>query len=209
MSAKSWDHRVILLPPRRLDQAQSCSVRCPSPVTYMTSYRYVTGQYGRTTTARRQVCTEHATRFAARHGLAMPTEPSPVEPRLLDQVVGAAVASGAWPMWAQRRSDLPDGRQFLNVVDDRRTAEMYGRPVVPVQVVEDADGTYWGWVYNDDEPGTNRHPRGGVPQMIQPTEGMFSMQFPYGPKVERDRGRGRIVRLSVYALDEEEAANGR
>lgn len=90
MSAKSWDHRVILLPPRRLDQAQSCSVRCPSPVTHMTSYRYVTGQYGRTTTARRHVCTDHATQFAARHGLAMPTEPSPVEPSPLDQAVQAA-----------------------------------------------------------------------------------------------------------------------
>jgi hypothetical protein len=40
--------------------------------------------------------------------------------------------------------------------------------------------------------------------MIQPHEGMFTVQFPYGPKVEAEAGRGEIVRMSCRAVDEQD-----
>lgn len=46
--------------------------RCTCPAVYRTTYRYVTGRAGRTSTAEKPACLEHGTKFAARHGLVLP-----------------------------------------------------------------------------------------------------------------------------------------
>lgn len=99
-----------------------------------------------------------------------------------------------WVMWAQRDPDPVDGREFSNFGDRQWVTMCFGGDVVPVRLVEDDAGTYWGW----DEPG-------GL-AMVQPHYGMFTMQFAYGPEVEEERGRGRTVQLSVELLDEAECA---
>jgi hypothetical protein len=64
-------------------------------------------------------------------------------------------------------------------------------PVVEVDVAEvakeDPAGTHWGWIRADKD----------VPGMIWQHRGAFNAQFPYGPKAEEERGKGRVVRLAV------------
>lgn len=98
-----------------------------------------------------------------------------------------------WRMFAgrnpheQTRDDFP----FLNF-GDHRYVEMYGRDPVAVEITEDPDGQYLGWLgfaflhYKADEQ----------PVMIQP-ERLFEMQFAYGSQAEVKRDRGEIVRLTV------------
>lgn len=47
-----------------------CSMgRCEVPALYRCSYRYITGRGGRVAVARKYACSEHARRFAEKHGL--------------------------------------------------------------------------------------------------------------------------------------------
>ena len=90
-----------------------------------------------------------------------------------------------WPMFAGN----PSRGVWLNVDTHARTVQAYGvDDPVEVTATEDPEGTYYGWIDADSD---------GAPVMVQPHEGLFSMQFPYGPKAEVDRGRGEIVRLRV------------
>lgn len=90
-----------------------------------------------------------------------------------------------WKMFAGRITD----RGRMHVESSPKIVRMYGDEPVAVIATEDPAGTHYGWIYADD-PG-----RG--PVMIQPHEGLFSMQFPYGPEAEAARGKGEIVRLRV------------
>jgi hypothetical protein len=71
---------------------------------------------------------------------------------------------------------------------------MYGgrEPTVAVEFTEDVEGGYWGWL----EEGTQ------IPVMIYPSEGLFSMCFPYGYASEVARGRGETVRLRAVRVDD-------
>jgi hypothetical protein len=95
---------------------------------------------------------------------------------------------GAWWMFAHRYDD-----GLLWNVGSIRFVEHHGlsEPIVKVdvhEVAEDSpDGTHWGWLDSDDRD----------PTMIYPHRGMLEMCFPYGSKVEIERGKGRVVRLAV------------
>jgi len=52
---------------------------------------------------------------------------------------------------------------------------------------EDPPSTYWGWLRTDDDAYI----------MIQPVRLFFDMCFPYGPKIEEEKGKGRAVNLHV------------
>ena len=80
-------------------------------------------------------------------------------------------------------------RGRMHVCGHPRTVEMYGDKPVPVVVSVDDEGTHWGWLDVDRA--------GEAPTMVQPHYGLYSMQFPYGPEAEEQRGRGRTVRLRV------------
>ncbi|MFG3710947.1 hypothetical protein [Micromonospora sp. NPDC047730] len=101
-----------------------------------------------------------------------------------------------WRMYAGRLKSPVEGREFMNF-GDPWYVRAYGREPVPVELTEDPEGTYWGWI---DAPG---HPQAdGMPEMVQPHYGMFTMQFPYGPEAEQERGKGEIVRMSVREVSE-------
>ena len=92
-----------------------------------------------------------------------------------------------WTMYAQRQTSPIEGREFCHFGAEPWVRMCFGGAVVQVQLSEDPDGGYWGWI----EAG------GTTPEMIQPHHGMFTMQFPYGPEAEQERGRGEIVRMTA------------
>ena len=59
--------------------------------------------------------------------------------------------------------------------------------------VEDDDSAYWGWKRKGEE---------GI-SMIYPWKGAFEMCFPYGPKIEEEHGKGKIVRLKIERVRDE------
>lgn len=61
------------------------------------------------------------------------------------------------------------------------------QPIVPIQLVEDPKGPYWGFLRKNAE----------YPTMIWPSELQFRMCFPYGPEVEVQQGGGHILRFRV------------
>lgn len=108
----------------------------------------------------------------------------------------------SWRMFAGRPGHGTAGREFANFGDDWYV-RLYGHEPVAVELVEDPDGTYYGWIEADNPESPRDHKFTGVPEMIQPHEGMFSMQFAYGPQAEVERGRGEIVRMSCRAVSTE------
>ncbi len=113
--------------------------------------------------------------------------------------------TGQWLLWAQRDTHRggPQAGEvfFMNFGSREHVTRGYGGDVVPLRVTEDSEGQYWGWIDNEDwraERGYRSND--GVPTFIQPHHGMFTMQFPYGPEAEQERGRGHIVRLVVEDL---------
>lgn len=73
----------------------------------------------------------------------------------------------------------------------------YPNPIVKVSVRErvatDPPSNYWGWL---DAMAPHHY------IFVWPSEVQLDMCFPYGPKVEEDRGRGRKVNLVVEELPE-------
>lgn len=75
--ANSWGHVARRLGADELAVVRAGSAyhrtcrapKCEEPVTHATQYNYVTGRAGRTSWASRYVCTGHAEKFAARHGV--------------------------------------------------------------------------------------------------------------------------------------------
>jgi hypothetical protein len=104
----------------------------------------------------------------------------------------------SWRMFAGRLANPVSGREFMNFGSER-TVRFCGCTPVPVELTEDPDGTYWGWIRAASD-GILPRKYTGVPEMIQPHEGMFSMQFPYGPQAEAERGRGEVVRMSCREI---------
>ena len=100
-----------------------------------------------------------------------------------------------WKMFAHQ-----DGDEFRNFGSKWRV-EMHGMiyamndvsiPIVEVELELADDGQYYGWLETGED----------TPSMIYPYETLFSMCFPYGPKAEEDRGRGKILRFNVKKVEE-------
>lgn len=104
-----------------------------------------------------------------------------------------------WRMFASRPARVVDGREFANVGDERSVRFRGGSPIA-VELTEDPEGQYWGWM---ELPGSARaaQRRVGIPVMIQPHEGMFRMQSPDGFRQDVDRGYGQVIRMSCQAID--------
>jgi len=103
-----------------------------------------------------------------------------------------------WPMWAYDR-ELHGRREYQNI-GERWWVEIHGLPdpVVPVTVTEvpldSPEGTHWGWIEQPGRPGVRD---ASTPVMIWAHRGTFNIQFPYGPKIEEEHGKGRVVRLRI------------
>lgn len=97
-------------------------------------------------------------------------------------------AARTWRMFAARPERVVDGREFHGFGDER-TVRYRGLDPVPVELTEDAEGRYFGWLAS-----------GAVlPVMVQPHEGMFRMQSPDGFRGDVEHSRGEIVRMSCRA----------
>ena len=130
---------------------------------------------------------ELAVRALARRSLHPMPEPADIP--ISDET--AVIGDGRWRMWAVR-----DSADTFSYPGHRRYAAAHatqGEPVVAVIVSEDPDGPYWGWIHTD----------GDEPQMIYRHGVAFRMCFPYGPQAEQDAGRGRIVHLTVTAMEDD------
>jgi hypothetical protein len=74
---QSWGHQIITIPIAQRTWAHGtpciCASggrkRCPNQIAYFTCYSYITGRGGRVGRARKWACTEHAVKFAEKHGL--------------------------------------------------------------------------------------------------------------------------------------------
>lgn len=111
------------------------------------------------------------------------------------RIVGCDRKPRTWRMWARRQEKVVDGREFLNFGREAhvRRATQIGEPVA-VELTEDPEGAYWGWIACHHRDGHD-----GTPTLIQPHPAGFRTQFTYDPDREQERGRGEIVRLSVRA----------
>ena len=67
--------------------------------------------------------------------------------------------------------------------------ELHGlpEPIVEIILTEDSAGPYYGWL----RTGSNE------PEMIYPHESLFSVCFPYGYKIEVEKGEGQVLRFNA------------
>ncbi len=94
-----------------------------------------------------------------------------------------------WELWANEKNEL-----FYHVGSKAYVKLHHSSyPMVPVVVVEDINGTYWGWADPDRD----------IPSMIWHHESLFSMCFPHGYRASEEAGNGRHVRLSITASQTE------
>lgn len=96
----------------------------------------------------------------------------------------------AWRMFAQHQCEVVDGREYMHFGEEPWVRGFFGGNVREVQLIEDPNGQYYGWVRAGE----------GEPTIIQPHSGMFEMQFPYGSRAEVARGKGEVVRMRVEAV---------
>jgi hypothetical protein len=103
--SNSWGHSVRPLTEadlarnKRLGWEKCRTGKCQEPATHATHYNYVTGRAGRVSWSERHVCTAHAEKFAASHGVEIEAAPAPEHAlsRLLSEtpdISGAVDASG-------------------------------------------------------------------------------------------------------------------
>lgn len=95
--SSSCDHRVYQLPPHTVDHndrfGRECATgTCTDLPTMATSWTYTTGRAGRRSQTTREVCTTHARRFAAKHGLVITDGPPPRQPSVFTAAVAAMTA---------------------------------------------------------------------------------------------------------------------
>lgn len=106
-------------------------------------------------------------------------------------VVPVAETPPSWRMFAHEQHNT---HWHLG---SRRYVESHGLawPIVEVEATEvagsDPTATHWGWIKTGDSE----------PIMIWPTLTQFTMCFPYGPHIEAEHGKGRIVRLAVARVE--------
>lgn len=78
-----------------------------------------------------------------------------------------------WRTHAGRVSNPRAGREFMDF-GDPRTVRLHGREPVPVELTEDPEGEYWGWIDADRRGERFAAECTGEPVMIQPHHGMFT-----------------------------------
>ena len=83
------------------------AAKCQEAPTHATAYNYVTGRAGRVSWSERQVCTVHAERFAAKHGIEIAVAPVPVH---ASQAMLAAATGGTLGVSAAPSPDREDSR---------------------------------------------------------------------------------------------------
>ena len=96
--------------------------------------------------------------------------PSPTKPR-------------SWDCWAH---DQAEGFAHFG---PRDWVALHGspEPIVPVRLVEDPQGAYWGWLDKDAT----------FPSLVWGTEVQYRICFPCRPEDLEARGQGRTLRFSV------------
>ena len=102
-----------------------------------------------------------------------------------------------WRMFAGRSK--VEGR-FLHCAVDERTVRFCGMEPVAVELTEDPDGEYYGWI-RAGRDGLLPRTYTGIPEMIQWRRGIFEMQSSDGFRSDVNAGEGEIVRMSCRAVD--------
>ncbi len=106
-----------------------------------------------------------------------------------------------WQMFAARGSHPDPDRQFHRFGDER-TVRFCGLDPVPVELTEDPQGPYWGWIYAPpDRPGQPAYT--GRPIMIQGHEGVFRLQSPDGFVEQVRCGDGVVVRMTCREIEQD------
>lgn len=97
------------------------------------------------------------------------------------------MSNTSWNMYAHKYES--NGKSWFAHVGDKKWVELHllKDPIIPVKVVIDEKGSYYGWLEN----GKNK------PCMIYHAKRLLDMCFPNGTKAEEQRGRGKVIRLSV------------
>jgi hypothetical protein len=108
------------------------------------------------------------------------------------------IPTGPWSLWANR-TVTPEGRVRLSHIGSQGWVKLHFKdePIVPVEVIEDPEGPFWGWL--DSEHNAER------PTLIWEGKVLFDMCFSSGPiaareGVESRNGWARIVRLRVQEV---------
>lgn len=100
-----------------------------------------------------------------------------------------------WRMWAgEHRTErgMTEPVEWRHFALDPSYARAYGEEnIVEVDVVEDPDGLYMGWVTTGE----------ATVGLLQRRAALFGMQFAYGPEVEVEAGRGVIIRAHVSPVE--------
>ncbi len=96
-----------------------------------------------------------------------------------------------WKMWASKYNSDITGIYYMHF-GSYRFVELHGldNPIVEVELEENPKGTYFGFVEDGKLEGC----------LTWPSEVQFEMCFPYGSKVEEEKGRGKKIRLSIKEI---------
>ena len=93
-----------------------------------------------------------------------------------------------WRMFCHDCKDHKGGQYFAHF-GAKRWVELHGLrdPIVEVELTENPDGQYYGWLRTNSTE----------PTMIQPHRSLFEICFPYGSKAGVDAGQGTVLRFDV------------
>lgn len=97
-----------------------------------------------------------------------------------------------WTLYAHKYKR--NGDTFFMHIGSYNYVKAHGlnEPILEVQATENPEGRYWGWL----DAGKD------TPSMVWPHEQLFRMCFAYGPEVEVEKGKGRIVRMDIEGASE-------
>lgn len=99
--------------------------------------------------------------------------------------------------YAHLGHDRDGQRHYTNASPNKWWLDLFGSkdPVVALNIRErlptDPPSTYWGWLDHKDP---------GKYLFVWRDPDLFEMNFPYGSKVEEDKGKGRRVNLVVAEI---------
>jgi hypothetical protein len=119
--------------------------------------------------------------------------------RPFDQPVGPVqpLNTGPWHLWAEKTDQEHDGQPVYHHAGPKAWTAMFKcGPLVPVRLIEDPQGPYFGWM--DSEHNSL------FPCMVWLGENIFEIGFPAGSEAEiknlKSRGQvGRKVGLNMQA----------
>ena len=102
-------------------------------------------------------------------------------------------------MFCHERIDC-DGKTYLTHFNPNpKTTRRYGSgQICKVRVLEDVNGDYWAW-WDTGWDGERKEFR-----YVYTVKSVVEMCFPYGTKAEEDRGRGKLMRVSIKMIEKVE-----